>query len=155
MLKHSCLAGAAVLTIVIATAAPAAGQSNAQKPTSAQISAELAKPAKGFIQPKTAWGDPDISGAWTSDAALGIARERDAKYADRAFLTDEEYNEAHKADEARRIAGENAIGAFRNDGAWKTKSYRQTSLVIEPDNGRTPGFTAGAQTRAATRDRGS
>src|ERR1700704_4853854 len=145
------LVGAAALSIVVGLTSV----SHAQKMTTQQISAELAKPAKGFTQPKTAWGDPDISGAWTSDAALGIARERDAKYADRAFLTDEEYNEAHKADEARRIAGENAIGAFRNDGAWKTKSYRQTSLVIEPDNGRTPGFTASSQTRTATRDRGS
>src|SRR5712691_10139386 len=140
MLKNYCLAGAAALTIALATtAAPLAGQSNAQKLTATQISAELSKPVKGFVQPKTAWGDPDISGVWTSDAALGIPRERDAaKYGDRAFLTDEEYNQAHKADEARRIAGENAVGAFRNDGAWKTKSYRQTSLVIEPDNGRTP-----------------
>jgi hypothetical protein len=150
MTKHTLVAAAALSFVVGLTAV-----SHAQKMTTPQISAELAKPAKGFVQPKTAWGDPDISGVWTSDAALGISRERDAKYGDRAFLTDEEYNEAHKADEARRIAGENAIGAFRNDGAWKTKSYRQTSLVIEPDNGRTPAFTAGAQTRAATRDRGS
>src|SRR3954468_22837486 len=134
----------------------AAGQSDSQKMTASQIAAELRKPTKGFAQPKTAWGDPDISGVWTSDAALGIPRERDAaKYGDRAFLTDAEYNEAHKADEQRRVAGENAIGAFRNDGAWKTKSYRQTSLVIEPHTGRTPAFTASSQTRAPTRDRGS
>jgi len=149
------LSGATALIVGGLASASLIGQSGGQKMTSAQISAELAKPAKGFVQPKTSWGEPDISGVWTSDAALGIARERDPKYADRAFLTDEEYNEAHKADEQRRIAGENAVGAFRNDGAWKTKSYRQTSIVIEPDNGRTPAFTASSQTRAATRDRGS
>jgi hypothetical protein len=43
--------------------------------------------------------------------------------------------------------GENAEGAFRNDGAYKTRSYRQTSLVVEPEDGRTPAFTAEALKR--------
>ncbi len=155
MNRHHLVSGAAALAIALGLAsAHAAGQSG-QQMTPADVAAELRKPAKGFVQPKTPWGDPDISGVWTSDAALGIPRERDAKYNGRPFLTDDEYNAAHKADEQRRQAGENAIGAFRNDGAWKTKSYRQTSLVIEPEDGRTPAFTEKALLRTATRDRGS
>ena len=138
---------------VLQTTLPVIGQS--QSDASKAVSAQLATPVKGFVQPKTPWGDPDISGVWTSDAALGIARDRPEKYGNRAMLTDDEFNEAHKADEARRLAGENAIGAFRNDGAWKTKSYRQTSIVIEPEDGRWPAFTPDAQKRAAPRDRGS
>src|SRR5690242_18618415 len=156
MNKQLSFAAVAVAASVLGIAsARVAGQSQPAKPTPAEVAAELRKPARGFVQPKTAWGEPDISGVWTSDAALGIPRERDAKYSGRPFLTDEEYNEAHKADEQRRVAGENAIGAFRNDGAWKTKSYRQTSLVIEPEDGRTPAFTEKALERTATRDRGS
>ena len=129
----------------------------AQLPSAAEkaVSAQLMTPAKGFVQPKTEWGEPDISGVWTSDAALGIPRERPAKYATRAFLTDEEFAEVQKADAERRSRGENAVGAFRNDDAWKTRSFRQTSLVIEPEDGHTPAFTAEAQKRAAPRDRGS
>jgi hypothetical protein len=153
MVTRYFIAGTAAAVVALASALSA--QSPASPVTPDQVAAELRKPAKGYVQAKTAWGDPDISGVWTSDAALGIARERDAKYAGRPFLTDEEYNDAHKADEQRRVAGENAVGAFRNDGAWKTKSYRQTSLVIEPEDGRTPAFTDRAQTRTATRDRGS
>jgi hypothetical protein len=119
------------------------------------VSAQLMTPTKGFAQPKTEWGEPDLQGVWTSDAALGIPRERPEKFGTRALLTDEEFAEAQKADEARRKAAENATGAFRNDGAYKTRSYRQTSLVIEPADGRTPAFTADAQKRAAPRDRGS
>jgi hypothetical protein len=155
MMTRSHVAAGAALVLLAAASVHLNGQSAAPNLSTEQIAAELRKPAKGFVQPKTSWGEPDISGVWTSDAALGIPRERDAKYAGRPFLTDEEYNEAHKADEQRRIAGENAVGAFRNDGAWKTKSYRQTSLVIEPEDGRTPAFTEKAQERAATRDRGS
>jgi hypothetical protein len=127
----------------------------AQSPAVKAIAAQLAAPAKGFTQPKTEWGEPDLQGVWTSDAALGIPRERPEKFGTRAMLNDEEFAEARKADEARRKAAENAEGAFRNDGAYKTRSYRQTSLIIEPDDGRTPAFTPEAMKRAAPRDRGS
>jgi hypothetical protein len=140
--------------IAVASGGAYSAQGPADTSTTA-ISAELARPAKGFAQPRTDWGDPDISGVWTSDAALGIPRERPAKFGTRPFLTDEEYAEAQKADAARRARGENAVGAFRNDDAWKTKSYRQTSLIIEPADGHTPAFTPEALTRAAPRDRGS
>ncbi len=144
--------GAAAVAMVMASV-PLVGQS--QSEASKAISTQLAMPAKGFTQSKTPWGEPDISGVWTSDAALGIPRERPAKFGNRAMLTDEEFAETQKADAARRKRGEDASGAFRNDDAWKTKSYRQTSLVIEPEDGKTPVFTAEAQKRAATRDRGS
>jgi hypothetical protein len=134
-------------------AVPVYGQS--QSEASKAISAQLATPDKGFVQPKTEWGDPDISGVWTSDAALGIPRERPDKFGNRAFLNDEEFAAAQKADEARAKESLNTSGAFRNDGSWKNKSYRQTSLVIEPADGKTPVFQAEAMKRAAPRDRGS
>ena len=147
---HAGLAAAAVA--FVATSAPVA---HAQSDAAKAIAAQLATPAKGFVQPKTPWGEPDLQGVWTSDAALGIPRERPDKFGVRAMLSDEEFAEAQKADEKRRKGGENAVSIFRNDDAWKTKSYRQTSLLIEPENGRTPAFTAEAQKRAAPRDRGS
>ena len=42
---------------------------------------------------------------WTSDAALGIPRERPEKFGGRAMLTDEEFAEAQKADEDARKRG--------------------------------------------------
>ena len=96
----------------------------------------IPKPAEGAKAIRTPWGDPDLQGVWTSDAALGIPRERPEKFGNRAVLSDEEFAEAAKADAQRRDAGVNAVGAFRNDGAWKTQSYRQTSLVVEPEDGR-------------------
>ena len=144
-----------VTAAVVAIAASVPSVAMAQTEASKSISAQLAAPTKGFVQPKTAWGEPDLQGVWTSDAALGIPRERPDKFGTRAMLSDEEFAEAQKADEKRRKGGENAVSIFRNDDAWKTKSYRQTSLVIEPDTGRTPAFTGEAQKRAAPRDRGS
>lgn len=146
---------AALAAVGVALAVTHASVAQGQTPAAKAISAQLEAPAKGFVQPKTTWGEPDLQGVWTSDAALGIPRERPDKFGVRAMLTDEEFSEAQKADEKRRKGGENAVSIFRNDDAWKTKSYRQTSLVIEPENGRTPAFTAEAQKRAAPRDRGS
>jgi len=144
--------GTVAVAVVLAVAPPGAA---AQGGTATSVSAQLMTPAKGFVQPRTEWGEPDLQGVWTSDAALGIPRERPEKFGNRAMLSDEEFAEARKADEARRKAAENAEGAFRNDGAYKTRSYRQTSLVIEPEDGRTPAFTPDALKRAAPRDRGS
>jgi hypothetical protein len=146
-----------VLALFVATVvvAPSGAWAQAQSDAVKALAAELRAPAKGFAQPKTEWGDPDISGVWTSDAALGIPRERPEKFGTRAMLNDQEYADAQKADKDRVSSSINAEGAFRNDGGWKNKSYRQTSLVIEPENGRTPAFTAEALKRAAPRDRGS
>ena len=62
---------------------------------------------------KTPWGDPDISGVWTSDAAIGIPMQRPDRFNGRAELTDEEFRDKEKADAARRTNAENAIGSFR------------------------------------------
>src|SRR5215471_13058495 len=117
-----------------------------QKPTALQ------KPAA--VQ-KTAWGDPDISGVWTSDAAIGIPMQRPDRFNGRAELTDEEFRDKEKADAARRTNAENAIGSFRNDNAWLNKSYRQTSLIIDPPDGKMPTVTPYAESRRASRDQGT
>ena len=96
----------------------------AQSPgvTTKAVLAELAVPVKGYTQPKTQWGDPDISGVWTSDAALGIPRERPEKFGTRAHA---HRRGIRRRAEGRRGAAQGAprtpTGAFRNDGAWKTQ----------------------------------
>ena len=110
----------------------------------AQQPAAPAKPAAAkaatAVQ-KTPWGDPDISGVWTSDAAIGIPLQRPDRFNGRAELTDEEFKEKEARDAQTRNRAENAIGSFRNDNAWLAKSYRQTSLIIDPPDGKMPAVT--------------
>src|ERR1700704_4386904 len=78
-------------------------------------------------QPKTAavktpWGDPDISGVWTSDAAIGIPMQRPDQFGGRAELNEEEFQAKLTRDAQTRQRAENAIGSFRNDNAWLVKS---------------------------------
>src|SRR5262245_14241653 len=119
-----------------------------------------ARPAAAakWVQPKTPWGHPDLQGEWTSDSARGIPRERPAEFAGRTELTDQELAEREKRD-AQTIA--NAVAATGaqtggRDGFWRgSQSFRQTSLVVEPADGRVPPLTPEAQQRGRPRDRGS
>nr|AEH26500.1 hypothetical protein [uncultured Acidobacteria bacterium A3] len=139
----------AALAALGLVAAPAAGQAQT-------AAAKTAKPAaKTWTVPKTPWGDPDIQGVWTSDSVRGIPTQRPAELAGKAELTEEEFKAKVERDTKTRTTAENAEGAFRNDGAWLVKSFRQTSLITDPADGRFPPLTADAQKRAAPRDRGS
>ena len=88
----------AAASAVVALTVPVAGQS--QAPAAKAPAAKAA--AKSWTAPKTPWGHPDISGTWTSDGAIGIPRERPDQFAGRAELTDAEFADKLKRDEATR-----------------------------------------------------
>src|SRR3974390_1799788 len=102
-MRYSGLQAIVVLTL-IAGSVTIGGQSQTPAGGTSKTATSAAKP---WVQPKTAWGDPDISGIWTSDAARGIPRERPAQFGNRAMLTDEEFSEKVKADEKMRRTAEN------------------------------------------------
>jgi hypothetical protein len=117
--------------------------------------AKAAAPAKPYTVSRTPWGDPDISGVWTSDAAIGIPMQRPDQFGGRAELNEEEFQAKLTRDAQTRQRAENAIGSFRNDNAWLVKSFRQTSLIIDPPDGKMPAVTPEAEKRRATRDQGT
>jgi hypothetical protein len=130
------------------------------------LSAQTKPPSKTWAPPKTAWGDPDLQGVWTSDDFYGIPFERPAEYGNRKFLTDEEY--AARAKETDLLATSVQAGVYPNAGYWARQkgvdakavptnwtefarhAPRQTSLVVDPPNGHIPPLTAyGESVRAA------
>ncbi len=121
---------------------------------------------KTWTPPKTAWSDPDLQGVWTSDDFYGVPFERPAQYGNRKFLNDEEY--AARAKETDLLATSVQAGIYPNAGYWARqkgvdakavptnwtefarRAPRQTSLVVDPPNGRIPPLTAyGESVRAA------
>jgi hypothetical protein len=100
-----------------------------------------------YSPPKTPWGDPDLQAIWSGDSAFGIPLQRPAALGTKAELTDAEFAEKVKRDERTRRTAEAAVGSFRNDNSWLTRSFRQTSLIVDPADGRAPALVPGADAR--------
>jgi len=105
-----------------------------------------------YTTPKTPWGDPDLQGVWSSDDA-SMPTSRPMNFADRLYLNDEEYAARVKQIETGVKNAENAVGSFRGD--FPRRAFRQTSLIVDPPDGRQPQPTPEAQKRRAPRDQGT
>ena len=108
--------------------------------------------APAWTPAKTPWGDPDLRGTWPLDAVARTPFQRPERFGQQALLTDEEYAQAQKnaATLAKRYDTEEKIGTL-NTGHWTEfgQPTRQTSLIVEPGNGRLPAMTDEGKRRAA------
>jgi len=114
-----------------------------------------AKPIPNFAPPKTAWGDPNISGTYL--VATYTPLQRPERLKDKAFFTEDE-----AVAELARVIGQDAEVDPRNvhydwkeygmDG-WQSpiRPSVRTSLIVDPPNGRIPPLTPEAQKRRADR----
>jgi hypothetical protein len=112
----------------------------------------------GWQAPRTAWGHPDLTGAWTSDSVHGVPRERPVALGNRLFVTEDEYKDRVAREEKTRQSAYNASGANtggRDRALRGQTTFRLTSLIVSPANGRMPAVTPFAESRRAPRDRGS
>ncbi len=121
---------------------------------------------QSWTAPKTSWGDPDLQGTWTSDDLRDVPFERPAQFGTRRYLTDEELADRAKlVDQAQteivgqgirpksgywaRQEGVNAAAAPPQFQEFSRRAARQTSLVVDPPNGRVPALTKEAQEERA------
>ena len=125
----------------------AAGQAGSPKATSPEARSPKPGASKAWTAPKMPWGDPDVSGTWSTDDLRGVPTQRPDEFAGRAELSDEEFAKRVAANNQTRTRELNRVGAFRNDVG--TRTFRQTSLVVEPADGRIPPMTPEAQARGA------
>ncbi len=112
--------------------------------------------------PRTAWGDPDLSGLW--DFRTLTPLERPTELEGKPVLTDEEAAEyeqetLRELDKDRRTSDgltafedvRNAYNQFWWDYGTKLTEDKRTSLIVDPPEGRVPALTPAAQKRADTR----
>jgi hypothetical protein len=138
------LIGAAVLTSL-----PAAGQRQGAAPPLA-ITAFGDQKAPRYTVRRTSWGDPDLQGVWSSDDTAGIPLSRRDEYGNRLYLTEQEYAaRAKQVEQAVDRAENEATSSFRSDFA--RRAFPQTSLIVDPADGKMPAYTAEGMKRPMPR----
>jgi hypothetical protein len=105
----------------------------------------LAQQKRGqWTATRTPWGDPDLQGTWTNETITPF--ERPASLANTPFLTETEASAlearaARQRETADDVSRPGDVGSYNQvwfDSGTKVVSTRQTSLVVEPADGRVP-----------------
>jgi len=125
--------------VVAAALAPAAGLAQGQDLT------VLAPVPQDYKAKSTSWGEPDFRGGWPIDHLNGrTPLQRDPKYGNRAYLTDEEFAQRDQEVQAlaQRYQNEDKQGTM-GIGHWAevANANRRTSWITSPANGRLPEYT--------------
>jgi hypothetical protein len=107
--------------------------------------------------PRTPWGDPDLQGIWPSGALSGVPFERPKEFGLRGQLTEAELAERATAmqrqaiaDAAEFVAPGPAVTTPLGPSHWleSGRVARQTSLIVDPPDGRLPPMTEDGARRA-------
>jgi hypothetical protein len=151
-----------VLAAVAMAALLAPKPATAQTGLAAVEKAAAALAPKGWNPPRTPDGQPDLQGTWTSAFLTPV--ERPAELAGKPFFTKEEAVafEQHPESRPLRVANVDSrekldsttdVEFAYNDSWWDWGTHvsktLQTSLVVDPPDGKIPPLTAAAQKRVA------
>jgi hypothetical protein len=123
-----------------------------------QTQGKAAPAGKAYTPPKTVDGQPDLQGVWDYRSLTPL--QRPAEFADKATLTDAEIaayekTRAETANRDRRDGGAAADVARAYNEFWWDYGRKivghQTSLIVDPPDGKIPAMTADGQKRADAR----
>jgi len=118
--------------------------------------ARAAPGGKNWTAAKTPWGDPDLQGTWTSDDCIGTPLNRPANLGEKLYLTDEDLRKREEQlakqrenDKKEFVASDQRVGTGPPShwGERARRPCKQTSLVVDPPNGRVPDLLEEAKTR--------
>jgi hypothetical protein len=132
---HRFLASMSVVATVIAVVSLAALPVAGQAPRAA---------ADTWTPPHTPWGHPDLQGIWTNETITPF--ERPSELAGREFLTEGEASQLEQQTAQKNAAADGtsppgSVGGYNQfwmDSGSEVLSTRQTSLVVDPPDGRVP-----------------
>ncbi|HVV44744.1 MAG TPA: hypothetical protein VHC72_06050 [Bryobacteraceae bacterium] len=108
-------------------------------------------PAADYSPPRTPDGHPDLQGVWSNATIIPLERPKDL--AGKRTFTEQEFAEYQKKVFARsnrdrpNQTGVGTYNAFWWDQGTKLAHNRNTSLIVDPADGRIPALTPAAQLR--------
>jgi hypothetical protein len=138
---------AAIIAMVATIDGPLRGQTRATPPPLV-VTATAGQPV-AYKAPRTPWGDPDLQGVWSSDDLENVPMSRPATAT--ALYLDDAAFAARQAQIDRQATQRdtNADSTFRFD--YARRATRQTSLIVDPPDGRLPAVLAAARGRTMPR----
>ena len=98
---------------------------------------------------RTPWGDPDLTGVFSSDDMRGVPLQRPEDLGEQLFLSDEEFTERQERNDNEVARLDEGGTPFLSERG--IRSFRQTSLIVDPPNGRTPPLTPEGEAISAAR----
>ena len=126
MIRRILVLGALTMTVVLA-------QSQGQSEYKYNADAD-----PNYKAPKTSWGEPDLRGMWPLNHLIAVGLQRNERYGNRLYLTDEELDQAQNRLDQRNSRFE---GAEIPVADTSSRVMRQTSLIVSPANGQFPELT--------------
>ena len=106
----------------------------------------VALEAQSSASPRTPWGDPDLQGLWTNTTTTPMERPDDL--ADKESLSSEELA-VRDAEVAEAVSFDNIsdgnVGAYNEFWVERGALITQTSLIVDPPDGKLPPMTEEAQ----------
>jgi hypothetical protein len=143
---------AAVVAVASIATPPVKAQTAAPK-----ASAPAARSGKAWTLPRTAWGDPDLSGSYTNTSESGTPFERPAEFEGKRLdeITPAELAKAIDARNNQKVVRAPTLGGAET-GAGPTHWFEDYNakntrpwMVIDPPDGKVPPTTDEAKQRAA------
>ena len=151
-----------VFAVFIAIAGMTQLSGSGQGTRAPEVRGQKPEARKAWTPPRTAWGDPDIAGLFTTDDELGVPFERPDQFAGRELVTEEEFAQRaaqiqrqNEADSEEFIAPRAATAPEGAGGTgppnhWleRGKPSRRTSIVVDPADGKIPFVNDAARQRS-------
>jgi hypothetical protein len=143
----SSIAVAGIVVTGVFSGISVSGQSRSTPPALV-VTALAGKPVE-YKAPRTPWGDPDLQGVWSSDDLENVPMSRPAQFKE-LYLDDAQF--AARQAQVERGAKQrdtSAESSFRFD--YARRAVRQTSLIVDPPDGRLPAIKPAVQGRIMPR----
>ena len=123
------------------------GQSRSTPP--ALVITALAGKSVEYKAPRTPWGDPDLQGVWSSDDLENVPMSRPQQFTE-LYLDDAQFAARQaQVDRGAKQRDTSAESSFRFD--YARRAVRQTSLIVDPPDGRLPAIKPAVQGRIMPR----
>jgi hypothetical protein len=159
-MRHRFLASIGGLTLAMLVMSPAAVPASGQTAARAKTTAKPRTTAEAKRSFRTAWGDPDLQGAWSNGTTTPLERpiglEKDVLSEEETSEQDEKTAEERNTDRRDGAGTDVDVDRAYNEFWWERgKSIGRTSLIVDPPDGRIPPLTPegqkGADALAAAR----